>query len=107
VFTYLVMRLAGAAFNLQGIGSGWFDTLFGPTTDGRAWVSSWYVPLGRDLVINLFLLQGWNQYFVWLDGSYWTLPVQLLVFAAAATLRSATPWFQTGRIAGSRRWPGG
>lgn len=100
VITYLVMRMAGAAFNGQSFDSGWFDTLFGPTSDGLAWVSSWYVPVGEDLVINLLMVQGWNPYFIWLDGSYWTLPVQLMVFTSAAMLWAGTPWFR-GR--GDRR----
>lgn len=100
VITYLVMRMAGAAFNGQSFDSGWFDTLFGPTSDGRAWVSSWYVPVGHDLLVNLSMVQGWNQYFIWLDGSYWTLPVQLMVFTGAALLWAGTPWFR-GR--GDRR----
>jgi peptidoglycan/LPS O-acetylase OafA/YrhL len=104
VITYLVMRMAGAAFNQQGFGGGWFGMLFGPTSDGRAWASSWYVPVGQDLLINLFLLQGWHQSFIWLDGSYWTLPVQLLVFAAAAALWSATPWFRSGRGLKALAW---
>ncbi|KAA9157217.1 acyltransferase [Amycolatopsis acidicola] len=97
VLTYVVMRFAGAAFNHQSFDSGWFDTLFGPTSDHVAWASSWYVPVGQDLLVNLFMAQGWNQYFIWLDGSYWTLPVQLMVFAAAAALWAGTPWFRSNR----------
>ncbi|HVV10277.1 acyltransferase [Amycolatopsis sp.] len=97
VITYLVMRFASAAFNHQSFDSGWFDTLFGPTSDGVAWASSWYVPVGQDLLINLFMVQGWDQSFIWLDGSYWTLPVQLMVFAAAAALWAGTPWFRSDR----------
>ncbi|TVT17866.1 acyltransferase [Amycolatopsis acidiphila] len=97
VLTYVVMRLAGAAFNGQSFGSGWFDTLFGPTTDGLAWKTTWYVPVGHDLLINLLMMQGWNQYFIWLDGSYWTLPVQLLVFTGAALLWSRSSWFRGDR----------
>lgn len=94
LLTYFVMRFAGAAFNGQNFSGGWFGTLFGPTADGIAWKTSWYVPVGQDLLINLFLVQGWNQYFIWLDGSYWTLPVQLMVFAGAAFLWARTPWFR-------------
>jgi peptidoglycan/LPS O-acetylase OafA/YrhL len=97
VITYLVMRMTGAAFNHQGFGSGGFDLLFGPTSDGKAWVSSWYVPVGQDLLTNLFMVQGWDQSFIWLDGSYWTLPVQLLVFSGAALLWARTSWLRTGR----------
>lgn len=97
VVTYCAMRYAGAAFNHQSFGSGWWDLLFGPTSDGRAWLTSWYVPVGSDLVVNLLMVQGWDQSFIWLDGSYWTLPVQLMVFTGAALLWSATPWFHGGR----------
>lgn len=88
VVTYLAMRMAGAAFNGQGFGPGGWDLLFGPTSDGRAWLSSWYVPVGQDLLVNLLMIQSWHNGFIWLDGSYWTLPVQLLVFTAAAVLWS-------------------
>ncbi|WP_236796880.1 acyltransferase [Amycolatopsis sp. GM8] len=95
VITYVAMRFAGAAFNGQSFGSGWFGTFFGPTADGRAWASSWYVPVGQDLLVNLSMVQGWNRSFIWLDGSYWTLPVQLMVFSGAAIL-----W---ARVRGTRR----
>ncbi|GHF85186.1 peptidoglycan/LPS O-acetylase OafA/YrhL [Amycolatopsis bartoniae] len=97
LITYLVMRMAGAVFNGQGFGSGWFATLFGPTSDGVAWKTSWYVPVGKDLLINLFMVQGWDQSFIWLDGSYWTLPVQLLVFSGAALLWARAPWLRGDR----------
>jgi len=104
LITYLVMRFAGAAFNHQGFDAGWFDTLFGPTSDGIMWKTSWYVPVGHDLLVNLTMIQGWNRYFIWLDGSYWTLPVQLMVFAAAAVLWSATPWFRGDRMIKGLAW---
>ncbi|HJQ48084.1 MAG TPA: acyltransferase [Amycolatopsis sp.] len=104
VITYVLMRFASAAFNHQSFDSGLFDTLFGPTTDGIGWKTSWYVPMGQDLLVNLFLIQGWNQGFIWLDGSYWTLPVQLMVFAAAALLWSATPWFRNRGSAKALAW---
>ncbi|GLY69494.1 acyltransferase family protein [Amycolatopsis taiwanensis] len=97
VATYLVMRMAGAAFNGQGFGEGWWDLLFGPTSDGQAWISSWYVPVGWDLLVNVFMIQGWHNGFIWLDGSYWTLPVQLMIFAGAALLWSRARRLCTGR----------
>ncbi|WP_167116345.1 acyltransferase family protein [Amycolatopsis viridis] len=99
VVTYFVMRGADAAFNGQGFGGGWWDTLFGPTRDGVAWASSWYVPVGWDLLVNLTMIQGWHAGFIWLDGSYWTLPVQLMVFAGAALLWSRTRWFRSPHAA--------
>lgn len=97
VATYGVMRTADAAFNGQWFDGSWWNTLFGPTSDGVAWASSWYVPVGQDLLVNLLMIQGWNPAFIWLDGSYWTLPVQLMVFAGAALLWSRTPWFRSPR----------
>jgi peptidoglycan/LPS O-acetylase OafA/YrhL len=32
------------------------------------------------------MIQSWSVDFKWLDGSYWTLPVQLMAFSAAALL---------------------
>jgi peptidoglycan/LPS O-acetylase OafA/YrhL len=99
LLTYFVMRLADASFNGQEFGGHWWDKLFGPTTDGVAWASSWYVPVGRDLLVNLLMVQGWHQGFIWLDGSYWTLPVQIMVFAGAALLWSRTRWFRSPHAA--------
>lgn len=104
VVTYLAMRVAGAAFNGQSFGEGWWDTLFGPTSDGLSWVSSWYVPVGWDLLVNLLMIQGWHNGFIWLDGSYWTLPVQLLVFTGAAFLWSKTRLPDTDRRIHGLAW---
>ena len=49
--------------------------------------AEWYLPTLRDLVGNLLLLGNWRpQDFPFLDGSYWTLPLQLMAFTAAALL---------------------
>ncbi len=49
--------------------------------------TEWYTPGKRDLVGNLLLLGHWKpQEFPFLDGSYWTLPLQLMGFTAAALL---------------------
>lgn len=49
--------------------------------------ADWYTPGARDLVGNLLLLGNWKpQEFPLLDGSYWTLPLQLMAFTAAALL---------------------
>jgi peptidoglycan/LPS O-acetylase OafA/YrhL len=95
--TYLAMRTAGAAFNREGFAGGGWNLLFGPTSDGRVWASSWYVPVGGDLLINLLMIQSWHDGFIWLDGSYWTLPVQLMVFAGAAVLWAWARGLRTGR----------
>jgi peptidoglycan/LPS O-acetylase OafA/YrhL len=48
--------------------------------------AEWSIPGTRDLVGNL-LLGNWKpQDFPFLDGSYWTLPLQLMAFTAAALL---------------------
>jgi peptidoglycan/LPS O-acetylase OafA/YrhL len=104
VVTYLAMRMASAAFNGQGFAEGWWELLFGPTSDGKAWVSSWYVPVGWDLLVNLFLIQGWHNGFIWLDGSYWTLPVQMMIFSGAALAWSGGRRFRAGRRAEALAW---
>jgi peptidoglycan/LPS O-acetylase OafA/YrhL len=49
--------------------------------------AEWYIPSGHDLVGNLLLLGNWSpRNFPFLDGSYWTLPLQLMAFTAAALL---------------------
>ena len=49
--------------------------------------TEWYTPGKRDLVGNLLLLGNWRpQDFPLLDGSYWTLPLQLMAFTVAALL---------------------
>lgn len=49
--------------------------------------AEWYLPGKRDLVGNLLLLGNWRpQDFPFLDGSYWTLPLQLMAFTVAAVL---------------------
>lgn len=49
--------------------------------------AEWAAPGNRDLVGNLLLLGNWRpQDFPFLDGSYWTLPLQLMAFTAAAAL---------------------
>ncbi|WP_425484961.1 acyltransferase family protein [Amycolatopsis anabasis] len=86
VLTYVIMRLATAAFNRQHFGDDWFSILFGAPVDVSPDASPWYVPVGLDLVVNLTMIQNWSVDFHWLDGSYWTLPVQLMAFCAAAVL---------------------
>lgn len=49
--------------------------------------AEWPTPSSRDLVANLLLLGNWKPHdFPFLDGSYWTLPLQLMAFTAAAVL---------------------
>jgi peptidoglycan/LPS O-acetylase OafA/YrhL len=70
VITYVVMRFAAAWFNRQNLPG----------------APPWYLPSGIDLFANLTMIQGWSTSFQWLDGSYWTLPVQIMAFTAAALL---------------------
>lgn len=52
----------------------------------------WWTPDEADLVTNWLMLGNWEpSRFPFLDGSYWTLPLQLMAFTAAAAL-SATSW---------------
>jgi peptidoglycan/LPS O-acetylase OafA/YrhL len=46
----------------------------------------WYYPGERDLVANLLMLWHWDASWGFVDGSYWTIPVQLLAFCLAAVM---------------------
>jgi peptidoglycan/LPS O-acetylase OafA/YrhL len=46
----------------------------------------WYYPGTRDLVANLLMLWHWDASWGFVDGSYWTIPVQLLAFCLAAVM---------------------
>ncbi|WP_018686463.1 acyltransferase family protein [Actinokineospora enzanensis] len=46
----------------------------------------WYFPTPTDLVGNLLLIQAWSPEFHWIDAAYWTMPVQIMAFVAAAML---------------------
>lgn len=48
----------------------------------------WYVPTQGDLVANLLMLWQWNGLWHWdyVDGSYWTIPLQLMAFTVAALI---------------------
>jgi peptidoglycan/LPS O-acetylase OafA/YrhL len=84
--TYVVMRSAAAAFSGQRFPRGLLGLLFGSPTGPPTTAAPWYLPKGIDLFANLTMIQGWSTDFQYLDGSYWTLPVQLLAFTAAALL---------------------
>jgi peptidoglycan/LPS O-acetylase OafA/YrhL len=47
---------------------------------------NWILPTGRDLWGNLTLAASFDRGVQLIDGSYWTLPLQLMAFAAAALL---------------------
>ncbi|WP_337662133.1 acyltransferase family protein [Actinoalloteichus sp. AHMU CJ021] len=54
--------------------------------------ADWYVPTPWDVAGNLLLLQSWLPSVHYVDGAYWTLPVQLMAFTAAALLWPRGRW---------------
>lgn len=46
----------------------------------------WYYPQWRDLVANLLMLWHWDASWGFVDGSYWTIPLQLIAFSVAALM---------------------
>jgi peptidoglycan/LPS O-acetylase OafA/YrhL len=82
--TYVVTRLAVTAFN--GLTYAHGDWLFGIPVGGDLADRSWLLPGGHDLVGNLFMIQAWDPSLLWVDPSYWTLPIQLVAFTCAAVL---------------------
>ncbi len=54
--------------------------------------ADWYVPTPWDVAGNLLFLQSWLPSVHYVDGAYWTLPVQLLAFTAAALLWPRGRW---------------
>lgn len=87
--TYVVTRYAVLAFNGWHTDPGPLGTLFGtPTADASASATStpWSLPDGADLLANLTLLFGWSPDLAMVDGSYWTMPTQLLAFGTAALI---------------------
>ena len=64
-----------------------------------AWVAvrflspdDWGAPPAREVVVNWLMLGNWDTVrFPWLDPAFWTLPLQLMAFTAAAVL-SVTRW---------------
>lgn len=47
----------------------------------------WFIPTPEDLLANLFMLWNWQPAKFWfIDGSHWTVPIQLLGFSFAAVL---------------------
>ncbi|MGW3961671.1 acyltransferase family protein [Amycolatopsis sp. NPDC005003] len=87
--TYVITRWAAIAFSGLPYPPGVTGFLFGVPPGPPANPSPWYIPTGLDLVANLGMVQEWGirwEAFYYLDGSYWTLPVQLLAFTGAALL---------------------
>ncbi|WP_410672384.1 acyltransferase family protein [Amycolatopsis sp. cmx-4-68] len=87
--TYVVTRWAAISFSGLPYPAGVAGFLFGVPPGPPSDPSPWYIPTGLDLVANLGMVQEWgirSETFYYLDGSYWTLPVQLLAFTGAALL---------------------
>ncbi|MFR9730132.1 acyltransferase family protein [Saccharopolyspora sp. MS10] len=50
-------------------------------------IEGWFEPSGSDLVSNLLMLWNWHPSdYPYIDGSHWTVPLQLMGFTAAALL---------------------
>jgi peptidoglycan/LPS O-acetylase OafA/YrhL len=87
--TYVITRYAAISFSGLPYPPGVTGFLFGVPEGPPSNPSPWYIPTGLDLVANLGMVQEWgvrSETFYYLDGSYWTLPVQLLAFTGAALL---------------------
>jgi peptidoglycan/LPS O-acetylase OafA/YrhL len=103
IVTYVVTRYAAIEFSGLPFPPGISGFLFGIPQGPPADPSPWYIPTGLDLFANLTMIQAWgNDLFYYLDGSYWTLPVQLMAFAAAALLWPR-PW-RTHRLTVALLW---
>lgn len=87
--TYVVTRWAAISFSGLPYPPGLAGFLFGVPQGPPTNPAPWYIPTWLDLVTNLGMVQEWgvrSASFYYLDGSYWTLPVQLLAFTGAALL---------------------
>lgn len=60
-------------------------------------VPGWYQPNEKDLWGNLLMLQSWLPEVHYVDGAYWTLPIQIMAFTAAALLWP-TGWMRGWRV---------
>ncbi|WP_370965520.1 acyltransferase family protein [Amycolatopsis sp. cg9] len=87
--TYVVTRWAAISFSGLPYPPGVTGFLFGVPQGPPSNPSPWYIPTWLDLLANLGMVQEWgirSETFYYLDGSYWTLPVQLMAFTGAALL---------------------
>ncbi|RSD14870.1 acyltransferase family protein [Amycolatopsis eburnea] len=105
IVTYLVTRWAAISFSGLPYPPGVTGFLFGVPQGPPTNPSPWYIPTWLDLVTNLGMVQEWGirwDAFYYLDGSYWTLPVQLMAFTGAALLWPR-PW-RTHRLTVALLW---
>ncbi|WP_307849726.1 acyltransferase family protein [Qaidamihabitans albus] len=91
LFTYVVTRYFVVGFNGWEHRPGMFGLLFAaplaPAEPDPAALPPWNVPDARDLLANMFLVQEWAPDVLHrVDGSYWTIPVQMAAFVGAALL---------------------
>jgi peptidoglycan/LPS O-acetylase OafA/YrhL len=91
--TYVVTRIGVAIFEhyrFDGLGG----LLFGEPVSGSVVGGPpvWYLPDGTDLLSNLFMVEAWSPDFHWIDASYWTLPLQVTAFVAAAWMWPRSWW---------------
>ncbi|MDX3194301.1 acyltransferase [Streptomyces sp. MN03-5084-2B] len=103
--TYVITRWAAISFSGLPYPPGVTGFLFGVPPGPPTNPSPWYIPTGLDLVANLGMVQEWgirSDTFYYLDGSYWTLPVQLMAFTGAALLWPR-PW-RTHRLTVALLW---
>lgn len=95
--TYVVTRVAVLSFNGWDAGPGILGILFGTPEPAAGANRPWSLPDGDDLLANLTLLFGWSPELRMVDGSYWTLPTQILAFSTAA-LVWPTRWGHGARL---------
>ena len=91
---YMVSRIAVLSFNGWEASGGPLGWLFGAphmTDPVHGAPAPWYLPDVADLVSNVLLAPAWHRGWVPLDYSYWTLPLQVLAFVAAALIFSRRP----------------
>lgn len=86
---YLVSRTVVVRFNGASHQDGVIGLLFAdpivPADRGPDAVALWHVPDFNDLLLHVLLLHEFQtDFFHRLDGSFWTMPVQVAVFAGAA-----------------------
>ncbi|EHR62261.1 acyltransferase family protein [Saccharomonospora cyanea] len=86
VSRYAVVRFNGGAHQDGLSGLLFLDPVM-PLEPAPDALPTWHVPDLNDLLLHVFLLHEWNPD-GWhrIDGSYWTMPVQVAAFAVAALL---------------------
>lgn len=96
--TYVITRIGVAMFQHYRF-DGLSGLLFGEPVSGNVVGGPpvWYLPDPADLLSNLFMVEAWSPGFHWIDASYWTLPVQVMAFVAAA-LMWPRGWWRGNRL---------